>query len=309
MKNILKMSVMGITATIIALGSFAVIAFAQESSTGAISPQNTNIKEEIQKLQEERKTAVEMEKQKIENIREIKKSQAELERSKIKDLRDTRKLATSTTNKKAIQKQIENEREAVKQRMELVRETAKNNFEIEKQKIENIRESTKTKIETLRANLIKRAKNKKEDITERLRGGTTTANIITNRVENIVQTLNKKTEILNTVAIRIDGRIAKMEAQGIDMTEAKTHLAEGRADLSKAKDLILGITATAEEALKTNIPKTAFEIARTAIKNAEEAVKSAHKHFNLAVVTIKNKIEKSGENNTSTSTEDTSTNQ
>lgn len=93
---------------------------------------------------------------------------------------------------------------------------------------------------------------------------------------------------LNILADRIESRIAKIEAEGIEMTESRELLASARAKINEASELMLKIELTSETNYddKTETSE-AFKGLQTQIQEARRAIVSAHSALIDVVVSIK----------------------
>lgn len=93
---------------------------------------------------------------------------------------------------------------------------------------------------------------------------------------------------LNILADRIESRIAKIEAEEIDMTESRELLASARIKINEASELMLKIEVDSEANYedKTEILES-FKGLQTQIQETRRAVVSAHSALIDVVVSIK----------------------
>lgn len=80
---------------------------------------------------------------------------------------------------------------------------------------------------------------------------------------------------LSNIATRIDTRIDALQSDGYDMQKSIALLAEARTSLSVANDKILAVNIALEAAMSTTTPKALIPAVRTAVKEAESALKLA----------------------------------
>ena len=129
-----------------------------------------------------------------------------------------------------------------------------------KDEIEAKRESIKNSVEERRQNAVDKIKERVDQFVQN----------VVNRYEAAISRLEK-------LADRIDSRIAKMEADKIDVTKAKELMVKAKAKIEIAKTSIIGITTTiSTNATTTALMKEEFKIIKTQVEKAKEDIKTAH---------------------------------
>ena len=116
---------------------------------------------------------------------------------------------------------------------------------------------------------------------ERIR---TYASLMVNRFEAAVERLNILSE-------RIDGRIIKLEAEGIDVRQAKDLMATAKSKIVTAKTEVQHIESALTMILTSDTPREALNSAKKLIDTTRDSVKSAH----AALVDVVNSL-KPGQN-------------
>jgi len=114
-------------------------------------------------------------------------------------------------------------------------------------------------------------------------------------VQKVVERLGAANNRLEKIAGRIDSRIAKMQAQNIDVAAAKTLLATARTDIETAQTSTAMITAdfASSEATSTAALRDEYTVVKTEIEKAKNDIKTAH----AALVDVVNSL-KPGSNKT-----------
>lgn len=99
------------------------------------------------------------------------------------------------------------------------------------------------------------------------------------RIEHLVGQVSNRlastSAHLSNIAGRIDSRIDTLQDEGYDMQNSIALLAEARTSLSLANDKILAVNIALEAAMSTTTPKALMPAVRTAVKEAEDALKLA----------------------------------
>ncbi len=191
-------------------------------------------------------------------------------------------------------KELEERRESLKEEMEEKRENLKKEME---EKREGAKEELETRKETLKDKMEERKDGALTKIQERLKKFN----------ENVIERFEAAVERLEKLAQRIDSRIAKMEAENIDVKGAKDLMVVAKLKIETAKTSISGIDFESEviassTATTTVAFKKDFESLKLQIEKAKTDIKAAH----AALVDVINSL-KPGLNKKGTSTSATST--
>jgi len=97
--------------------------------------------------------------------------------------------------------------------------------------------------------------------------------IVKAALEKAVRRLAAAILRLETIASRIESRINKFEALGVDMAHSKTALGGAWLKIDEAKALVAALKNTA---LESRVTKDKLETLRQEVKNAHDGVKAAH---------------------------------
>lgn len=216
--------------------------------------------------------------------------------SSAKDSADLKRNWTSTSTEARINAEVEFETR--KNELKERKEELKNEMENRRENLrststrETIKNEIEAKKESIKDEVEKRKENAIGKIQERLNKFT----------ENIMERFSAALERLQKLADRIDGRIAKMEAQNIDVKTAKELMLVARLKLETASTSVTGIglesgaiassTATTTAAIKDD-----FQHLKNQVEKAKKDIKSAH----ASLVDVVNSL-KPGRNKTATST-------
>ena len=154
------------------------------------------------------------------------------------------------------------------------------------------REALKTAVEERRDTAINKIKDRIADFTDK-----------------VIKRFEAALERLEKLATRIESRIAKMEAEGIDVVEAKELLLAAEAKIEIAKTSVAEISLPLQDVISDTGTTTAaikgkYESLRAEIVKAKEDIKAAHAALVEVILNLKpgfNKI-RAGANATSAAT-------
>ena len=187
----------------------------------------------------------------------------------------------NTQNGATIKDEIEARKEALKKEAEAKKE----NF---KQELENKKETLKQEMAS-RTDAIKNSvEERRQNVTNKI------ADRVNQFLKNVIERYNAAINRLVKLADRIDSRIAKLEANKIDVSKAKELMVTARAKIEVAKASISAITNTitgTNLATTTGAIKTQFQDT----KGQMEKVKSDIKNAQAALVDVVNSL-KPGDN-------------
>ena len=158
----------------------------------------------------------------------------------------------------------------------------------------------KDKVEAKREDIKERMEAKREDIKDKAKG------IFSDFSKKVIERFNAAIERLDKISGRIESRIGKLEAEGVDESNAKGLLVIAKAKLDIARVSVANISIavnnaiTASSTLKMNYP---------AVKNVVEKAKADLKNAHRALIdVVKNIKPGKNKNQTSTSTATTTSN-
>lgn len=145
-----------------------------------------------------------------------------------------------------------------------------------------------------------------------LRASTTAANLKIKDVaqKKRIEVARKQTEIVNKrleaaidrvqkLSDRVAERLTKLEAEGVNTTISRGHLAEAKTKLDEARTKVAALKLTIETAFANVIvnvsstttpdtaPKNAMKEVQEAVKEVTKAIQEAHKHVALSISTVK----------------------
>lgn len=197
-------------------------------------------------------------------------------------------------------------RAPTKAEMEL-RLKAKAELDARKKELEQKRETIRTEIEKRKEELKTEINEKKDSIKNEVEKKRENAiNQIKERlakfVANTIERYEAAIERLEKLAQRIDSRIAKFEAEGVNVTKAKELMVVAKLKIETAKTSVSGINLQSEltassTATTTVMIKKDFEGLRVQLEKAKTDIKAAH----AALVDVVKNL-KPGRNKTATST-------
>jgi len=105
---------------------------------------------------------------------------------------------------------------------------------------------------------------------------------VADRADHLATLFGRMLERLSGIADRIEGRIAELEAEGVDASEAADLLNEADTKIADAADAVDTFIEAVEEALTKENPQEAFaqlkelkDAAKTALREAHQALKEA----------------------------------
>lgn len=147
-----------------------------------------------------------------------------------------------------------------------------------KANIEARRASTTERIQEMRANMMMRKASSTERRVEMQQG------LAKRKAENVARVIKATIERLEKIILRIESRIAKVEAQGGDTSESKAFVAAAKVNLADAK---LAVDAFASLDLTSDKASENFEKVRVAAAEAKEYIRSAHQNLMMAVRSLK----------------------
>ncbi len=232
-------------------------------------------KEAVEKLRTEKKEAVQTrleERKGLAEERESLKEEREATREKMEAEREEFKNMT------------EEEREAMKEKAEAAREALKEKREALKLKAEKLREEAKTKMENLKAKIKDAAGLKRYE-----------------GRENALHRFDEQVEKVMKLRDRVNGKISEFEAKGLEVSEAKTHVATADVKLEEAKTKIAEMNSLLGTSANELTAENKTKLSGLA-KDAGKLLKEAYQELNMAVKILKTASVTSSSSTTSTTT-------
>lgn len=111
-------------------------------------------------------------------------------------------------------------------------------------------------------------------------------------VEKIINRHNAAINRLTELADRIEARIAKLETNKINTSDAKVRLAAARTKILAAAEATTKIQPAADTALQATDLKVAFETVKQTISDSSDALKTAHVALVDAINSLKPGVDK-----------------
>ncbi|PJC66875.1 MAG: hypothetical protein CO016_04155 [Candidatus Yonathbacteria bacterium CG_4_8_14_3_um_filter_46_25] len=124
-------------------------------------------------------------------------------------------------------------------------------------------------------------------------------------MQRMLARFNAAIQRLSAIADRIDSRIEKLSAQGVNTFEARNSISVAREKILIAEQDTSAAKQKSEEALLSEDPKTSFDEVRAIVNDVVATIKDAHVLLVDAITLLKNstKDKTSGETNTTTEAE------
>ncbi|NQV88171.1 MAG: hypothetical protein HQ402_01260 [Parcubacteria group bacterium] len=204
-----------------------------------------------------------------------------------------------------------NERSLIKTQME----ERKTEIENKKQEIRDIQEKIREEASSTKAQM-KDLREEKREIASSTRAETREARLtrvritVENHTKNIIAKFESAIERITKLTNRIESRITKLDAEGVDTSKAKVLIADAKAKTEIAKQSLRTLGADITNALnEAENRKDLSSKIRTAIETVKNNIKSAHQSLVEAITSLKAGLNgratttPSVDNNTSGSTE------
>ena len=177
---------------------------------------------------------------------------------------------------------IELRAEIEKKRDERMGAIEEKRAELEKKREER-KEEIEKKAEEKKLEIEKRSEERKAKIETKLKENTV------KNVERIIgkskERLGNTIERLDKLVLKIDSRIGKLTANGVDTTASVTLLEKARTELDTAKIAVAGINV--DDIIYADVPKETLVQVKAEIETAKTAVKNAHKAMIDAIESLK----------------------
>ena len=113
---------------------------------------------------------------------------------------------------------------------------------------------------------------------------------VTNLASNISNRVDAAITRLQAIADRIESRINKLQADGVDMTDAKSSLEQARAALDEARTGIADIDTQVAQAVTSENPRQEWSAVKTTFLNVKIQLQSAKSLLNQCVMQMKQAV-------------------
>lgn len=135
----------------------------------------------------------------------------------------------------------------------------------------------------------KRAEIKDEQQKKRLEIARKQTELVTRRLEAAIERVQKLSD-------RVSERLTKLEANGVNTTVSRGHIAEAKTKLDEARTKTAAVKLAVETALASatasSTPKDAMKNVQSLVKDTANTIQEAHRHVALSISTIKPGINK-----------------
>lgn len=107
-----------------------------------------------------------------------------------------------------------------------------------------------------------------------------------NLTRNVIVRLTAGLDRMDDITHRLETRIEKMKAQGINTTNAELRLTEARENVRKARETLITAGAVAQ-AIRSNTPRASFETIRASLIQTRDLVRQTHTKLNETLSLLK----------------------
>lgn len=211
----------------------------------------------------------------------------------------------SSTNIKDMRVRAQADLEARRKELEQKREDFQN-------KIQEERSSLKAEMDQKKEDIKNEVEQKKADIKNQMEERRTSAveavkDRLNKFIDNVVERFDAAIERLSKIADRLDSRMTKMEADGIDVSKAKDLMSVARIKIETAKTSISEISlqtqiVASSTATTTAEVKASFDGIRSSIEKAKNDVKAVRAALSDVISNLKPGLNKQATSTNATST-------
>lgn len=114
--------------------------------------------------------------------------------------------------------------------------------------------------------------------------------IMERRLGNLEQMFELRVDWLDNIITRIESRMVKLSANGVDTSEANAKLATAKTALVATRAEIAGVMDQAEAALTSNTPLQSFRGIKGVIGGLSEEIKAVHRQLVEVITLLKNAV-------------------
>ena len=109
---------------------------------------------------------------------------------------------------------------------------------------------------------------------------------IINLIENIKNRLTAVTNRMDNIITRLESRIGKIRATGIDTTPVEAELEYAKASLLIAKETLTNLPPS-PRAIRSGTPRDGFLLYKEGLMQTRNALRDTHEHIKKAIVVLK----------------------
>lgn len=107
------------------------------------------------------------------------------------------------------------------------------------------------------------------------------------RLDNLEQMFDLRIDWLTDIIERLESRVSKLEASGVETNSAEATLAAARVDLKVASEKIPGLMYKIHQTLETETTRRAFAPVKTEIKTLSDEIKAVHRQLVMVISELK----------------------
>ena len=123
---------------------------------------------------------------------------------------------------------------------------------------------------------------------------------IINLAANISNRIDASIRRLTNIADRLESRMRKLDARGIDTTDAATHVAQARQTLARLTERMSSIDQAVYDSVTSQTPRDTWQQVKPIFQNAATDLPSAHAALRAAVAALQAAPARQTETSTST---------
>jgi hypothetical protein len=200
--------------------------------------------------------------------------------------------AEAATDREAARADIEASREAaleIRAEAEIARQETRSEIADERATtleereatIEATRASTSTEREAIKEEMAEQKAERRAALSERA------SERITNLAANVSNRMDAAAARIQDIITRLETRIEKLEAAGLDVSEANDALQSAQISLNAAVNNLATIDVTVQTAISSEDPRSSWTSVKTAYQNIREQLRTAHTEIKASVQALK----------------------
>lgn len=150
-----------------------------------------------------------------------------------------------------------------------------------KEEVEDRLEEVRAKVEEKRGEIKENWEERKEELKENAK------NRIDAYIARLIDRINAAIDRLSKLAERIEERIAILESEGVDTSDAQALVDAAREHLKAAEEYLTDVSTLTADALASDTPRESISIVKEAIRAAAEEVREARADLKEAIRHLK----------------------
>lgn len=120
---------------------------------------------------------------------------------------------------------------------------------------------------------------------------------IINLSRNMEARMQAVTARFDNIIARMERRIEKLEAEGVDTSEATVFVGHAKTSLETAKSNLTDLDQTVVRAVTSDSPRDRYRTVRNSLMNTKHAVKDTHTHLRTTLALLKEAAREAGTGN------------